>query len=240
MHLDRFCVKCGKETNELIRGLCVQCHLEKNTILDVPSKAMLDYDYRSGRIKVGREWIEKSSENIEGLVKGLVLKAASQKRMNVDGLMVLLEPHDDNINAAVSFGTEVEGVMVKLEKKINLILRKAVSDATTKLSSNYFEATIQARFPENPTQKQQRERLEEILSALKAEKKRNELAEAVAVKKSRKGFDVVVASYKAADKVTRLIAKRNRLKVIYSNSLFGIDDSGRNKYRHTYCLKFSN
>ena len=82
--------------------------------------------------------------------------------------------------------------------------------------------------------------MDEITALLENEKKRNEMSQATAIKKSRKGFDMVIGSFKAADKVSNLVAKKHRLKVIYSNSLYGVNESGKNKYRHTYCIKFPN
>ncbi len=238
--MQRFCVRCGKASEKVISGLCIGCFLEKNPVLDIAPKMALEYDHISGRIRQGRLWVEKSLGLFEQVVKDAVLKAAAPKRMKVEDIEVLLDPHDDNINAVVSFVAEVEGVKVRLTKKINLILRKSVSDATTKLSSNYFEATIQVRFLNGPAPKDIAEKLEEVLAALKAEKKRNEMSQATAIKKTRKGIDVVVGSFKAADKVSQRLARKYGLKVIYSNSLFGVDDSGKNKYRHTYCIKFPN
>ena len=238
--MKRFCVNCGKETSELIKSLCTDCYLRKYDAFEVPKVLPLDYDFRSNRIKIGHEWVEKSLDSLTDFVKEKVGKLAAKRRIPVKDVKVFLEPKENFVDAVVSFTIGMDGVELRVEKKTRVVLRKTISDASAKLSSDYFEATIQMRFPEQPTPKQQKEKLAEVLTLMKAEKKRNELAEVVDVKKSRKGFDVVVASFKAADKVTRQLAKRYGTRVIYSNSLFGVDDSGKNRYRHTYCLKFQN
>ncbi|VVC00294.1 NMD3 family protein [uncultured archaeon] len=238
--MQRFCVKCGASTNELVNSLCAACYLEKNPVLELPAKIRVEYDFRSERVKVGRDWVPKSFEALTGIVKEKVVKLGQQKRIPISDVRAFLEPAGDNFSVLVKFRAEVEGISLEVGHRVLLNLEKTISDASSRLASNYYEATIQVRFLENPSPAELNGKVKEISALLDAERQRNELSAIVNVRKTHKGVDLVIGSFKAADKVSQRIARRYRLRVIYSNSLYGVNDSGKNKYRHTYCLKFDN
>lgn len=235
--MKRFCVNCGKETSSLIRGLCSECFLKKNEVLSMPKSIKVEVDKRSGRLHIGREWVEGSHENYGLIVERELLKAAKRAGIPVNDVAVTLEETQTGFSASVSFSAVIEGVEVNAVKSVELLAKPAISDASMKLSSNYHEAIIQVRFKEKASDALQREKLREVLSLLAAEKKRNELAEAVDIKHEHFGYDVYVGSAKGAKSVARKMEKKGA-ELTYSNKLIGVNQSGKHKFRHTFCLRF--
>ena len=237
--MKRFCVRCGKETNELVDSLCASCFSEAKEPLPLPREIVLDFDTRSGRIRVGRDWIPESDELFKDLAKKKAEKAAKDTRIPIESLKVGPERESDSlVNALVSFDAEVQGVKLKVSKKIAIKLHKTISDASMKLSSNYHEAIIQLRFSEaKAPQEVQRGLLAEMVRFLAEQKKKIELSEAVDIKKVRGGFDLFIGSKKAAKIVSTRFARKHSTRLIVSNTLLGTDQQGKTKYRFTFCVK---
>ena len=114
--MNRFCIKCGKETNELIKSLCASCFKKSNTVLSLPERISVDFDRRTGKIRLGRNWLETTQENVELAIIHLLEKDAKIKGLKISGVKIDF----DNINffeiksvkANVSFDVLVEGVNV--------------------------------------------------------------------------------------------------------------------------------
>ena len=236
--MDRFCVNCGKVTNSLIRGLCAECYLRKNDVLELPAEFVIDYDRRSGRVRIGRDWIELTDEVIGHMIGDKIAALAKPKKLPLSGIDVALERKDGEILASVSFSAEVEGVPLGVKKEVRVRLHKTISDASMKIASNYHEAIIQVRFLKKPTLDEGQAKLKELLGLLREQKKKIELSEAIDTKNVRGGFDVFVGSAKAAKIVSIRMAKKYGTRPIYSNKQIGMNDNGTTKYRHTYCVKF--
>ncbi|MCR4336049.1 MAG: 60S ribosomal export protein NMD3 [archaeon] len=234
--MKRFCVKCGKETNQLINSLCKKCFLEKNKLIDLPKKIIIDVDKRTGRLRLGAAWIDESDAVLEKFIEDKVKKLIKQK-IDFDNLKVQIL-REDSVIARVSLDALVDNVKLGLVEDIELSFRRTLSDASMKLSSNYHEAIIQVRFLEKTNKKIEQEKVEEVLAFLKEHKKKIELSAAVDIKNQVGGQDIFVGSNKAAKIVATKLARKYNTKIIYSNKLLGEDKHGKTNYRHTYCIRF--
>ncbi len=237
--MKRFCVKCGKETNELINGLCVSCFLEKNRVLELPKRVEIDSDKRTGRVRVGLHWVEPDENTVSDVIKERLDKLAKQKKLAISGFKAVFGKEEKRIMPAqISFSVEYEGVPLQVKEDIEVFFRATISDASMKLASNYHEAIIQVRFSEKVDLKEEQAKLQEVLSALAGLKKKDELSEAVNVKKERGGYDLFIGSNKSAKKVSGQLAKKFKADLTYSNKLIGVDEHGKEKHRNTYCIRF--
>jgi len=236
--MKRFCVNCGKELDHLISSLCPECYLQKGEVLPLPEEFVIDFDSRSGRVRIGRDWVELTDQAIGEMIGDKIKSLAKPKKIPVSDIVVSLERKDGDIFSDVSFSVVVEGVPLLVKKNVKVRLHKTISDASMRLASNYHEAIIQIRFIKKPTLEEGRAKMAELMKFLKEQKKKIELSEVVDSKNVPGGFDVMVGSAKASKIVTNRLAKKYGLRVIYSNKMIGMNDNGTTKYRHTYCIKF--
>jgi len=240
--MNRFCIKCGKETNELVKGLCASCFQKSNPILVLPERISIDFDKRTGKIRLGRNWLETTKENIDLVIIRLLEKDAKVKGTNVSGIRIDFDKdyffEIKSLNANVSFDVLVEGVKVPYSIETLIVFHKSISDASMKIASNYHEAIIQIRFTEKVSPEKENLMLNDVLTSLKIMKKNNELAEAVDVIKERGGYDVLIGSNKAAKTLARTVSKKHSAEMTYSNTLLGQDRHGKTTYRHSYCIRF--
>lgn len=237
--MKRFCVKCGTETNDLVKGLCENCFLDKNKVLEFPELIEIDLDNRTGKIRVGYHWIENNEENLSEMLETKLKKIAGQKRLEISGFKAEFEEQKKKtIPASITFETVLEGVKLKVKEEVKIRLHSTISDASMKLASNYHEAIIQVRFKEKVKEEEVKEKLRLVLVALQEEKKKDELSEAVDIKKVPGGQDLLVGSQKAAKKVSNKISKKFNAELTYSNKQIGMDRHGKHTFRHTYSLRF--
>ena len=234
----RFCVKCGKETNELVRSLCKECYMEKHSLIELPKEMELDFDARSGKIKAGHEWVVKGEQSVGELVGDKVLKLAKKARLELKNLRIDVEDREKYFDCAVSFGTSLEGVELAFERQVKVRLRKTISDASMKLASNYHEAIIQVRFRGGFTDKEAESKRDSVLELLREQKLKDELSEAIDVKGERGGYDLFVGSAKSARIVSTKAARKFNGQVVHSSKLLGTDRNGKVKFRHTFCIRF--
>ncbi|MDP6670290.1 MAG: NMD3-related protein, partial [archaeon] len=69
-------------------------------------------------------------------------------------------------------------------------------------------------------------------------KPKDSLAAIAQVVYHKKGFDVVIGSNRAAQKVVKKLSQTASEQVKKSSSLVGRDKAGKEKRRFTYCLRF--
>ncbi|MFH1391840.1 MAG: NMD3-related protein [Candidatus Diapherotrites archaeon] len=234
--MKRFCVKCGKKTDQLIKSLCKDCFLEKNKLIELPKKLVIELDKRTGRVRLGKDWVEDTDEALGFFIKSKIKKLIKQKIDFTELKAQILR--EDPVIARVSLETLVQDVKIDFVEDIELYFRSTLSDASMKISSNYHEAIIQVRFEKKVDKKIEQEKVNVVLDFLKEHKKKIELSEAVDIKKQVGGQDIFVGSNKAAKIVSTKIARKYNTKVIYSNKLLGEDKHGKTNYRHTYCIRF--
>lgn len=222
----------------LIQSLCVDCYLEKNKVIDFPEKMKIDLDKHSGKIRLGRLWVESTDANLQGFLFDKIATKMKAKLLPIKFSKMEFTRGERSIQADITLDTVIEGADVTLKRKVILELASTISDASMKLSSNYHEAIIQARFDKDlTTPSQAKEKVDEILLLLFKYKKKNDLSEAVDIKKVRGGADLYVASKKYARKVVEELAKKYQTKVTYSNKLLGMKD-GHEYYRDYLCIRF--
>ena len=236
--MKRFCVNCGKETNELIGSLCTECYLKKYEVLALPEEFVIDFDKRSGKVRIGRDWVIYTTQVIGEMIGDKILSLAKPKKIPISGIDVTIEQKEDDLFASVLFSAEIEGVLLPIQKMVKVRLRKTISDASMKVASNYHEAIIQVRFKKKPTLADGQAKMSEVQEQLEIQRRKIELSQVVNSKNVPGGFDLFIGSAKAAKIVTNRLAKKYNLKVIYSNKMIGMNDNGTTKYRHTYCIKF--
>ncbi len=235
--MNRFCVKCGKETDKLIDSLCISCYSEDKEIVDFPSEILLDYDGRSDRIRFGSKWFENNLENIHQELEKKLIKNLKTKRQEVNNFNVEILPDDYILGVAVvSFDVVIKGVELGFEKKIELKARNTISDASMKISSYYHEAIIQIRFNEKVSDEIQKKSTEEVIGYLKEHKKKIELSHPIDIKKERGGYDILVGSKKAARIVAERFARKHNTSVVHSAKLIG-NKGGKEVHRHTFCVR---
>jgi nonsense-mediated mRNA decay protein 3 len=228
-----FCPSCGSTKEPFIKGLCKKCFLKQNKLLSIPEEIKIEHCKFCNKIRLGGRWVEQSEEAL----KNFLVKKPKLKEFSDVELSVSLEPLDETTIAKVKAVGIVDGNKISVEEETLLGSQETQCDPCMRMRSDYFEAKIQIRF-DSPTEKNRKEFLEKIDKQLESLKPKDSLAAIAQVVYHKSGFDVVIGSNRATQKVVRKLAQIALGPVKKSSSLVGRDKAGKEKRRFTYCLRF--
>ncbi len=228
-----FCPNCGATKGPFIKGLCKQCFLNQNNLLLVPEEIKVEHCKFCNKIRLGGRWVEQGDKPL----KNFLAKKAKVKELSGAKLSVSLEPLGETTLARVKAAGSIDGNKLSVEAKTLVVPSETQCDPCMRLRSDYYEAKIQVRF-DSPTEKGRQELLEKIAKQLESLKPRDSLASIAQVVYNKKGFDVIIGSNRAAQKIAKKLSQTALAPVKKSSSLVGRDKRGKEKKRFTYCLRF--
>lgn len=232
--MERFCPRCGKETEHLIKGFCTECYLLKHEVIDIAQELQIDFCRKCSRIKISGIWMEENEKAIAEFIRG----KAKLKEIADESIEVSLEPLDEGrFNARLKLSGKIGNEPVVVEREILLKPKRVQCDDCVKLSGSYHEAIIQVRMKAQD---------EEILDSIKKMAERmlldmrnsDRLAVVVQELQNKNGFDLLIGSGKAARLIAEAVARKYRIRLKKSSKLVGRTKSGKEKKRLTYCIKF--
>ncbi len=229
----KFCPECGNRKGPFIKGFCKECFLKKYNPLIFPERIDLSYCSRCSKIKIQRNWIELNSIELIDFIKSKI----KSKEAEIQGIEVELEKvNEKNFNAFLKVKTLIDSIPLLLHSVIKLRLVSGICDACMKISSDYFEATIQLRFSRDFKEKKRvLDKFQELINEMN---KSDALARIVKINKLKNGVDLVLSSNRAAKVSSERIAKKYNKKITRSFSVVGTDKTGKEKRRYTYCIRF--
>lgn len=221
---EKFCPKCGKETEELVEGLCSDCFREENE-MEIPGKLEIDICKYCGRIKTGGSWRECSVE--EAVEEEL--KKVMNPEEGVSEIEVSREGGEDN-EFKVSVKSQKSGVELGSEGFIEVEPDKGVCETCSGKISGYYEAVLQIRGETGKVRKALN------IAAKAMEESRNDSAFVSDVEEVKNGVNLFVGSQSAAKQISRRLSSAFKVERKSSKTLCG-QEEGQKKYRSTYLIR---
>ncbi len=213
------CVECGKKTEKLYEGLCLDCYLESKRFFHFPSRIIVKVCRNCGAYKIDGEW---KHDSLEKIVEEYI-------RENMEGEIDCNLELDFEKGIARCIG-EFGGRKVIEEGKFDVIVRKRLCEKCSLMKGGYFEAILQIR-KKNLSRRMEKE-MEDII------KKRVENANSFIMKKERveEGLNYYIGSKKVAHSIARELKNAYKAEYKSSSSLVGMKD-GVEVYRDTYLIR---
>jgi nonsense-mediated mRNA decay protein 3 len=231
MGFDRFCVKCGKTTDALIKGMCQECFLKRHELFEIK-----DFDIevcvKCGKMKVKGRW---GAYNFDAIGTEVASKVKFLIDVDQPKVVVNVEPISQfDFDSKIDIAGFIDGVLVEQSINYPFSLDKVSCDPCMKVVSNYREAIIQLRAG---AMSEADEMFQIAKTFLDEERAKDSLAAVIKVGKLPHGYDLWIGSNKGAYKVVRKLEKLYKVKALESKKLIGEDRSRRQKFRFTYCIK---
>jgi NMD protein affecting ribosome stability and mRNA decay len=197
------CVRCGKEVQALIEGLCIDCFIYTRGI-DTLFKATVDQCPVCGRIRIDNKWRDNPSDLSSWLARKIGEKYS--KIFNKYGLMMR-----DVELSGYSFIAKIpsENSVLVFKGKTELSFRRSICPLCLREKQESFEAVIQVRAEDEEDIKKIQEVVDTTLSTLPPER----ASEVLVIDELKEGLDLKVYSHSTA----RFIA--NRIKALYPSEL---------------------
>ncbi len=231
MSFEQFCVKCGKTTDSLIKGMCVNCYLKRNKLFEI-KPFDIEICVKCRKMKVKGRW---GAYDFDAIGKEVASKVKFLLDVDQPKVDVVIEPINEiDFNAVINIAGFIDGVLVEQNLDESFSLNKVSCDACMKIVSNYREAIVQLRAS---SLSEAEGMLEVTKTFLNEEQAEDSLAAIVKMIQMPKGFDLWIGSNKGTSKVVRKLEKLYKISALQSKKLIGEDQSRRLKYRFTYCLK---
>lgn len=228
--LQRFCPECGKDTNEVIDGLCPDCFPRKIRHDFFPKKIVVEKCAACSKLR----FKGKVRAETDDLLKEIILSNLKTGDFEVKDLSLALVKKDDAVyDVTANMMLSKSGVKFRVPARTVFELRGFRCDTCMKLISDYFEATIQLRgFSDS-------EKLVDEMSAFLSKAGKDDALSAITGGgTSKQGVDVNIGSLRAAKKLVKFLVGKYDLSVMHSDSIAGYDsDKEKPKKRFTYCLR---
>lgn len=197
------CVRCGREVQGLIEGLCIDCFLFTRSI-DTSFKVTVDQCPICGRVRIENRW----SNNQNDLGSWLARKIGERysKIFNKYGLMI--KSVDLSNNSFIVNILSGDKAFV-FRGDMELSYKRSICPLCLKEKQESFEAVIQVRAEKEEDIRKIHEVVDATLRALPPER----ASEVLVIDELKEGLDLKVYSHSTA----RLIA--NRIKALYPSEL---------------------
>jgi len=137
----RFCVECGKETEELFDGLCAEC-ASNHVDVRLPEVISIEICRDCGARKKGNIWVQDEGKEriknviLENLEESAYLKEIDVKNIKGDPYLQLF---------AVSMVLDAFGIEIRREKKVGVKIKYTLCPSCGKKHGGYYEAKLQLR-----------------------------------------------------------------------------------------------
>lgn len=161
-----FCVVCGKETDEELRGgECASCYLEKNVLASVKDHVDVEVCVHCHARKRGEIWLEGHGELapvVEDAVReGVVFaKVVDKPRLRVE-----VVPEDErNFTVIARAGGVAEGVPFETELRTRSRIKNGTCVRCSRVQGGYYESIVQVRSTKRELSIEERRALKTLAS----------------------------------------------------------------------------
>jgi nonsense-mediated mRNA decay protein 3 len=233
MGFQKFCPKCGKETDNIIGKECLECFLKKAKLFSIKGQKVLMCKHCS-KIIIKGHWEDFSESLISEEVASKVKINADFNLQDTKVLVELQKRSEDEYEALVKVKGFISKNLVEQEKIIWVKIAGTMCDSCMKLDAEYREAIIQLR---GKTKAESGQMLKIAIDLLNKERSKDSLSGTSKIIELKTGYDLWIGSKKAAVKVSRYMAKLYSAELKASSKLIGQEKSGKRKYRFTFCVK---
>ncbi len=234
--MNKFCPECGKvetKNQQLIKGLCRECFLKRNGILEyykgltvIICPLCQSYLHRN-------KWHPKISNHEESNMKKIIANLLESKIKVQEGVKItnigitILGANELNakkINVQLLISGLTQGIKSKESHILEIILEKSMCNVCKKKNSSYYEAKIQIR-----------PRDSDLLGFVRNYIKENNVM--ISKEDERKfGNDFYLVNKKQMSGILSEVKKNFNVEVKLSNTLCG-RKNGKEVYRTTALLR---
>lgn len=216
MRRKKFCPSCGRETEELIDGLCDGCFSKMfASKLKLPERMEIEVCKDCGRARYRNKLV--------GLEK--VVEAKLRKYLSL--------PEVKGISYRIR-GNELIVTLnlrrASLKKNIQLVFLRTLCKDCSLAYSKYYETKIQLR---GKNLELVLKEVEGFLENLRSREKKAFISE---VKELKEGKDLYIPSKSVAKKIVNFLKRKYRIKTKISRTLWGLE-GGKRIYKDTILVR---
>jgi len=229
-----FCIECGKEDEELFKGLCKTCFAAGNSLIHIPPELEVELCAHCSATHVGDKSMETGQSEEELIAETIVRESVPDEDADDVVLEIdLLNQKGSILEILVIASGKVVGVPTKREYKLNVKLNRSVCPECSKYVSGYYEAVLQLRADDRSLESDEIQSADEIIKhQLEKLFPKNRMAYLSQRLELKEGIDYYLGSLKAARKISNSLKENMGGILGESPRLMGRDKStGKDLYR---------
>lgn len=233
----RFCVRCGKDVEEVIDGLCTECFLDGRKLLSLPHHVDLQMCTNCGEFRIRNAWVPVSRpqaaedvaiEHLSAIREAEVLEVAAEAE----------ELDENNYLVHVRALLEVSDVTLDAEDETVVRVKNTVCKRCSRYLGNYYESIIQIRTRRKDLPPRlRREVLGRIDGQVAAQAKNNRNIFISKIEDVPGGVDVYLSSIQLGKAIAKVLSDAYSAESKEAFKLVGQTRDGQDMFRITYLVR---
>ena len=233
-----FCVKCGRDCEESLDGLCIDCWLDGRRLTELPHHVDLKVCTNCGEFLFGDRWVKK---NLEVAVQDAAVDALSVIRdAKVVGVSTSFECQDPYVYVVtVRSDCDVMGYETTDEASTIVRIKNNVCKRCSRQLGSYYEAILQIRTGAKGglTPEQREESLAFTEDYVERAAQTNKSLFITKMEMVTGGVDVYLSSISLGKNLAKEFSEIYCAETKESPKLVGQTTDGQDMYRLTYLVR---
>ena len=231
-----FCVKCGKETEHTINGLCTECFLDGRKLISLPHHVDVKVCASCGDVGSGETW---ATMNIQDAIEGAAVNALSAikeaKVISIETSTIEQEPytHVVVIDAVLDIG----GQTAEDSASTIVRLKNTVCKRCSRQLGSYYEAILQIRGSKDLPKKVMREAQIRVENMVDSQSLTNRQLFITKTEEVNGGTDIYLSSISLGKAAAKDLSDTYCAETKEAAKLTGLTDDGQEMYRVTYLVR---
>jgi len=233
-----FCVKCGVDCEDTIRGLCIECFLGDRTLTALPHHVDLETCASCGEFFIHDEWVEK--EKIQAIEDAAIENLDILKEAEILEVTATSIIEQDISNFAVTIGTSLKVGSVYTTDSADTVVRvkNSVCKKCSRQLGSYYESILQIRNGEKDLSYELKdETLSKVQRYVNFRAKTDKQIFITKTEIVVGGLDVYLSSIQLGKSLSKFLADDYCAVRTESPKLVGQTDDGQDMYRVTYLVR---
>ena len=232
-----FCVKCGKETEQTINGLCTECFLDGRKLTTLPHHVDVKICASCGDIGMGETWVTKDPRNaIEDAAADSLSAVKEAKVLSVSTSSVEQESYTYVVE--VNSVLDINGYTAEDSSSTIVRLKNTVCKRCSRQLGNYYEAILQIRAgSKDVPQRTIREALNRVENLVDSHSVANRQLFITKTEEVQGGIDIYLSSISLGKAAAKDLSDTYCAETNEAAKLVGLTEDGQEMYRVTYLVR---
>ena len=140
----RFCVECGKDVENTVHGMCMDCFLRDRTLLTLPDHVDLEVCTECGQFHNHGDWVSMGME--KAIRQAAREELACVKEGRIVSTSYDIDPRDEYNYLVTLYSTiDIEGFETEGSASTIVRIKNTVCRICSRRTGNYYESILQIR-----------------------------------------------------------------------------------------------
>ncbi|MDR1403990.1 MAG: hypothetical protein LBJ20_00245 [Candidatus Methanoplasma sp.] len=232
-----FCVKCGKDTENTINGLCAECFVNGRKLTSLPHHVNVSVCANCGDIKYREKWVTKDLE--EAIEEAVSDSLDIIKEAEIISIRISYFEQERNTYAAAADSVlDIGGCSAEDTASTLVRLKNTVCKRCSRQLGNYYEAILQIRAgSKSVSQKTMREAMNRAEAIVDGQSVSNRQLFITKTEEVPGGIDIYLSSISLGKTIAKDLSDTYCAETKEAAKLVGQTEDGQEMYRVTYLVR---